>query len=124
MKTDKVRKGQAPPPLGETAFRERFATAFADPAFAQDSELLRNVATVAWHNYRDGRKAPVTQPAGKGFADPTYELSVEWRGTRDRLKRAEAVQRRGQFHQASRAICRLIASARRSRGFTSDSLVP
>lgn len=94
MKPDRIRKGQAPPPLGEAAFRERFATAFADPAFAQDAKLLHSVATVAWHNYRDGRKAPVTQPAGKGFADPEYQLSVEWRGTRDRLRRAEAVQRR------------------------------
>jgi multimeric flavodoxin WrbA len=92
--TEKVRTGQAPPPLDEAAFRERFGAAFADPTFVQEAGLLDRVATVAWKNYRAGRKAPVTRPAGKGFADPTYQLSVEWSGTRGRLLRADALQRR------------------------------
>ena len=48
--TEKVRKGQAPPPLNEATFRERFGGALTDPAFVQEAGLLERVATVAWHN--------------------------------------------------------------------------
>src|SRR6266478_9725913 len=33
------------------------------------------------------------QKAGKGYADPEYDLSVEWSGTRARLKSADAKRR-------------------------------
>jgi multimeric flavodoxin WrbA len=38
---------------------------------------------------RRARKAPITKPAGRGFADPGYEVSVEWLDTRQRLKAAQ-----------------------------------
>jgi hypothetical protein len=37
------------------------------------------VEGVAWNNYIRSRKAPFTEKAGPGFADPSYDLSVEWR---------------------------------------------
>ena len=38
-----------------------------------------------WHAYRDGRKAPVARKAGPGYADPDYELSVDWLVARERI---------------------------------------
>ena len=39
------------------------------------------------------RKAPRTAKAGPGFADPDFELSVEWLETRDKLIAAEKKQK-------------------------------
>lgn len=91
--TLRIRKGQAPARLTRSAFRERFATLFKDPAYAAEPEALARVEAIAWSAYHDKRKAPLTHKAGPGFADPGYELSVEWRATRDRLRRAERAQK-------------------------------
>jgi hypothetical protein len=76
-----VRKGQAPPDLDRDAFRDRFNASFRDPAFAVEQDAIARLETIAWHAYRDGRKAPLTHAAGPGFADPGYKLSDEWRAT-------------------------------------------
>ena len=47
---------------------------------------------IAWDAYQAGRKAPVTQKAGPEFADPDYDLSVEWKANRDRLIELAAIQ--------------------------------
>jgi hypothetical protein len=51
---------------------------FMDPAFDEVAGELAAVEEVALANYRDLHKAPVTRKAGPGFADPDYDLSVEW----------------------------------------------
>jgi multimeric flavodoxin WrbA len=86
----KVRKGQAPAVLSRSAFHERFMQSFVDPAFRGEDEALARVEALAWDAYKEGRKAPITRKAGKGFADPGYDLSAEWLETRARLKEAEA----------------------------------
>ena len=86
-----VRKGQAPPALSREAFGERFRQSFFDPAFRAADDAIARLEEIAWNAYREDRKAPLTAKAGPGFADPQYELSVEWRETRDRI---EAAQRR------------------------------
>ena len=106
------RKGQAPAPLGREEFRLVFSRSFQDPAFKAVNDALELVEQVAWENYRDGRKAPVTAKAGPGFKDPDYELSVEWRQTRDRLLAAAAVQR----DPATRSRVLLINGAARNDG--------
>jgi multimeric flavodoxin WrbA len=88
-----VRKGQAPAKLGRDEFHLVFSRSFMDPAFKAVGSELATVEEVAWNNYRDSHKAPVTVKAGPGFADPEYELSVEWKATRDKLLAAEAVQK-------------------------------
>jgi len=88
-----VRKGQAPPTLQRDEFRRRFAESFYDPRFDAEREALARLEEIAWRNYQDGRKAPRTAKAGPGFADPQYDLSVEWRGTRDRILAAQGKQR-------------------------------
>ena len=88
-----ARQGQAPAKLRRDEFHLQFVRSFADPTFDQVREALGQVEDVAWSNYEKGRKAPVTQKAGPGFADPDYDLSVEWKDTRDRLLAAEQRQK-------------------------------
>ena len=90
-----IRTGQAPPKLGRQEFHLKFMRSYQDPRFAEAGvrEALAQVEQVAWRNYDESRKAPVTQKAGAGFADPDYDLSVEWKATRDRLHAAEAIQK-------------------------------
>jgi len=88
-----IRKGQAPAPLERDQFRLQFHRSFADPAFGKVGDALAQVEQVAWENYEAGRKAPRTRPAGPGFADPSYDLSDDWRETHDRLLQAEKVQK-------------------------------
>ena len=85
----KIRKGQAPAPLTRAEFHERFATRFYDPAYAVESDAIARLEAIAWSAVQEGRKAPITRPAGRGFADPTYEVSVQWLDTRKRLRLAE-----------------------------------
>jgi multimeric flavodoxin WrbA len=85
-----VRKGQAPPTLSREAFSQRFRESFYDPNFAQEKEAIDRLEAIAWENYQQGRKAPITRKAGPGFADPAYDLSVEWLEARERVRAAEA----------------------------------
>ncbi|MEO7886305.1 MAG: flavodoxin family protein [Polaromonas sp.] len=85
-----IRKGQAPAALLREAFHERFMQSFVDPAFRREDEALARLESLAWDAYQEGRKAPQTRKAGDEFADPTYDLSVEWLQTRDRLRQAQA----------------------------------
>jgi multimeric flavodoxin WrbA len=107
-----IRKGQAPAMLERAAFHERFLQAFVDPAFRQEDVALARLEQIAWEAYREGRKAPITQKAGPGFADPGYDLSVEWRETRDRLLAAQ--QRWGEAATASRVL--LVCGSSRNDG--------
>lgn len=87
------RTDQAPPKLGRDEFHLQFMRSFADPAFGQAREALQQVEQIAWTNYDQSRKAPVTQKAGPEFADPDYDMSVEWKATRDKLLAADARQK-------------------------------
>ena len=91
--TTTVRKGQAPAKLGRNEFHLRFRKAFQDPGYDALDRELAAIEDVAWDAYQDGRKAPHTVKAGPGFADPGYDLSVEWKGARDRLLGAERRQK-------------------------------
>ncbi|HSI53077.1 MAG TPA: flavodoxin family protein, partial [Ramlibacter sp.] len=84
-----VRKGQAPAPIQRAEFHQRFMQDFFDPAYQAEKEALGRIEEIAWHAYKEGRKAPVTTKAGPGYADPDYDLSVEWRATRDKLVAAQ-----------------------------------
>src|SRR3954471_4031525 len=79
------RKGQAPPPLTREAFAERFAQSYYDPAYDAVKDELKKIEVIAWDAYSNGRKAPRTSKAGPEFADPNYDLSVEWRAARDSI---------------------------------------
>lgn len=104
-----ARQGQAPPPLGRDAFGERFRSLFVDTAFGGQRQSILRLEEIAWSAYRDGNKAPHTSEAGPGFADPQYELSDEWRATRERL---DAVQARRQDAASPSRVLLVCASPR------------
>ena len=93
-KVPKARRGQAPPELKRDEFRVVFQRSFTGPAFDPVRESLARIEEIAWSNYHEGNKAPLTGKAGPGFADPDYDLSVEWKATRDRLLAAAEKQQR------------------------------
>ena len=97
-----IRTGQAPEPIAREAFHTRFMQDFYDPAFGAEKEALARLETIAWEAYKEGRKAPITAKAGPGFQDPAYDLSVEWRETRDKLVAAQ--ERWGQPGTRSRVL--------------------
>ena len=63
-----IRKGQASAVLSRKVFHDRFMPSFMDPAFKPEAEALGRIESVAWDAYKDGRKAPVTRKAGRGYA--------------------------------------------------------
>ena len=85
----KIRTGQAPAPLKRAEFHARFVTRFYDPAFDAEKDAIARLEAIAWDALQEGRKAPITKKAGRGFKDPGYDMSVQWLDTRMRLKLAE-----------------------------------
>ncbi|MDY0746324.1 flavodoxin family protein [Paucibacter sp. R3-3] len=87
-----ARKGQAPAKLSRAEFGERYRAAFRDPAFQAEANAIARLEEIAWSAYQEGRKSPTTRRAGAGFADPDYELSVDWLAARDAIARAQSTQ--------------------------------
>jgi len=75
--------------LARAEFSVRFRAAFIDPAFRAVDESIERLEEIAWLAYTDGRKAPFTQKAGPGYADPDYDLSSEWIATKLRIDEAQ-----------------------------------
>ena len=84
-----IRKGQAPARLARDEFSVRFRASFFDPEFRAEDSSIARLEEIAWRAYVDGRKAPLTQTAGPGHADPNYELSVDWIATKHRIGEAQ-----------------------------------
>jgi multimeric flavodoxin WrbA len=101
----KPRTGQAPPPLDRQEFGKRFRQSFYDPAFQPEHDAIARLEAIAWDGYDKDRKAPRTAKAGKEFADPDYDLSVEWLETRNRLKAAQARQQDAKTPSRVLVIC-------------------
>ena len=76
------RKGMPSPRLDEAEFRKRFLAQFRDPGFNSLAQELDKIAAAAWDAYSQSRKAPRTRKAGCQFADPDYDLSVDWLAAR------------------------------------------
>ena len=111
-KVIEIRKGQAPAPLGRAEFGARFRASFADPAFRAQDKAIASLEAIAWDGYSEGRKAPITQKAGPGYADPDYDLSTKWVATRQRIEEAQA--RQADASSASRVL--LICGSARNDG--------
>ena len=86
-----IRKGQAPATLSRQAFGERYRASFIDPAFAAEQDAITRLEEISWQAYSEGRKAPLTRPAGPGYADPAYALSADWLATRQAVDQAQLV---------------------------------
>ena len=105
-----IRKEMPNVDLTHEQFAQRMRERFHDPAFAPLRQAVDSIIDVAWDAYEDSRKAPHTRPAGPGYADPTYELSIEWSEASRKLKEAEHRQK----DPASQARILLINGAARS----------
>jgi multimeric flavodoxin WrbA len=91
--TPDVRKGQGDVQLTREEFARRFGERFYDPAFDAVRDEIERIIEIAWDGHDAGRKSPRTRKAGEGFADPDFELPVEWLETRAQILDAERRQR-------------------------------
>lgn len=104
-KTPQIRKGQASWPLSRDEFERRYRAHFVDPRFAEMHGAIDELLEIAWKNYCDSRKAPVTQRAGEEYADPDYQLSVDWLRTRETIHEAARRQQDPNSHSRVLLIC-------------------
>lgn len=104
----RIRKGQGRATLPRAEFARRFRETFHDPRFGASD--LDPLVEIAWRNFNDARKSPQTRKAGRGFADPGYELSVEWLAAREQIRLA--ARRHAQRSTPTRVL--LICAAARN----------
>ena len=89
----KVRKGMPNVAITKAEFTRCARERFVDPAFDPLQGEIGKIIEAAWDGYHEYRKAPRTRRAGPRFADPDYDLSIDWLKTRDTVARAERVQK-------------------------------
>ena len=87
--TPDVRKGQPSVKLSRDEFERRLRERFYDPAFDAVSSQIDAIVDVAWKNYDEYRKSPRTRKAGPDFADPDFDLPIEWLAAREAIQSAE-----------------------------------
>jgi multimeric flavodoxin WrbA len=88
-----VRTGQGDVKLTREEFERRVRQRFYDPAFENVDRQIADIIDVAWQAYDEYRKSPRKRKAGPGFADPEFELPIEWLETRDRIQQADREQK-------------------------------
>lgn len=96
------RKGMPSPRLGEVEFKARYRQHFFDPVFSPLAVEIARITDAAWDAYSNSRKSPVTRRAGAGYADPDYELSVDW------IAAAEAVREAQRSYEDDRLTPRIL----------------
>ncbi len=84
-----IRKGMPSVELSRDEFERRYRSRFVDPAFEPLARELDAIVAAAWDGYSNSRKAPHTRKAGPGFADPDYDLSVDWLAAREAILDAQ-----------------------------------
>src|SRR4030088_1156505 len=97
-----IRKGMPPVKLPREEFEKLYRSRFADPVFASLQRELGAIIAAAWDAYSHSRKSPVTRKAGPGFADPDYDIAVDWLAARDAI--AEAQRRHDDSGEAPRIL--------------------
>jgi multimeric flavodoxin WrbA len=83
------RTGMPDPTLTEAQFKARYRERFQDPVFRALDAEIDQIAQAAWDGYSKGRKSPITRKAGPGYADPDYDLSVDWIAAKDAIEAAQ-----------------------------------
>lgn len=89
MTDAEIRKGMPPVKLSREEFERRYKDQFVDPAFGPLQRELDAITGAAWDAYSHSRKAPLTRKAGPGFADPDYDIAVDWLDARGRILEAQ-----------------------------------
>lgn len=87
-----VRTGQGDVKLTREEFARRLGERFYDPAFDPLRADIDRIIETAWVSYHEYHKSPRTRKAGPEFADPEFELPVEWLEARARILEAERRQ--------------------------------
>jgi multimeric flavodoxin WrbA len=90
----KVRTGMPSVQLTRDEFAKRFRDRFYDPAFGELGVEIEKLIHTAWEAYDEYRKSPRARRAGPGFADPSFELPIEWLETRRAIEKADRQQKR------------------------------
>jgi multimeric flavodoxin WrbA len=93
MCTPEVRRQSEYVALTKAEFRERFYARFDDPGFDLVAPELEKVFEKAWDAYHAYRKSPRRVAAGAEFAEPAFEVPVEWLRTRANIMAAEQQQK-------------------------------
>ena len=101
----KVRTGQGPPRLTREEFEAHWNERFYDVLFDGMRDEIRRLGEIAWNAYNDRRKSPRSRKAGPGFADPEYELAIEWLETRAQIQAAERQQQAADTPSRVLLIC-------------------
>ena len=83
-----VRKGQGSTRVTQAEFTARFREHFRDPWFDAAGPEIARLTDIAWDTYDNSRKAPRTRKAGPGYADPDYDLSLDWIAARAEIEAA------------------------------------
>jgi len=91
-----VRKGMPSVQLDKAEFRRRFLAKFYDPNYEPLRAELDKIVDAAWVTYDDYHKSPRTRKAGPGFADPDFDVPVEWLEAREQIIAAELTQKNPQ----------------------------
>jgi multimeric flavodoxin WrbA len=89
-KAPEPRKGMPSPELDQAEFRKRFLSTFADPVFNSLNAELDKVAAAAWDGYSQSRKSPNTRKAGPGYADPDYDMALDWLAAKQAIEQAQS----------------------------------
>ena len=89
----KMRRGMPSVALDKAEFKKRFLARFYDPDYDPLMPELDKLVDTAWVTYDEYHKSPRTQKAGKEFADPSFDLPVEWFETRANVRAAERRQK-------------------------------
>jgi len=105
-----VRKGQGDVKLSRDEFERRYRARFYDPEFDATAADIARIVEVAWRAYDEYHKSPRTRKAGPGFADPDFELPIEWLEARQRILDAQ----RHHDDPASRSRILLVCGAART----------
>jgi multimeric flavodoxin WrbA len=104
-----IRKLQPSTKLSREEFARRIGERFYDPAFDSVRDEIERVIDVAWQGYDEYRKNPRMRKAGAGYADPDFDLPIEWLETRDAML---AAQRQHDNPRAPRRVLLVSAAAR------------
>ncbi len=84
-----VRKGMPSVQLDKAEFKKRFLAKFYDPDYDPFKRDLDKIIDTAWITYDEYHKTPRTRKAGPAFADPKFDLPIEWLATRTNIQEAE-----------------------------------
>lgn len=109
MTAPKIRKGQADWPIPRALFEERMRERFRNPDFKPFKDDIEQLIEIAWKSYKDSNKSPYTQKAGEGYANPGYDLSVDW------LKAQKDIAQAQRHHEDKKAPVRILLICAASR---------